>query len=142
MPTLDQQAARHARETLSECPDDARGELRRLAEGLPAMVRRLGLGQTLAWHLGQQARHPQQPVGQAAGHLCARLAGWLVASGLYDFQEHTGPALLQAIQAGGLERYVQAQDAALIWSGWVKRFAQAAQATQAPPAQATQEAEQ
>lgn len=114
---LSQERGAYALSRVQEAGKDH--EYARFCRNLPAMLLQNGLGQSLAFL--RSKRGEGQSGAKAAGKLYADLSGWLMGERrLYD-----GEDLIRAVMDGDRKEYMAANEEALEFSGWLKRFADA-----------------
>lgn len=124
--TMDQRRADWAWDQTTETKNKLKGsfgDYKSLADGASATILQTGLGQTVAFYLGQRKdRHDA---------LLTNLASWLCKGGGYDDSNQSnkrtddGKVLLTEITSEDRDRYHALTDEALEYLIWLKRFAKA-----------------
>jgi CRISPR-associated protein Cmr5 len=140
-PSLDQRRAQHAARSLdhvlSELTSQDRQQLyRSYIERLGPAILTNGLGQALAAELarGHSARSDPHCL------LADQLASWLADEhdGVFRLEEAAAGTLLDALCGACQRTYARAQQEALAWLAWHKRFARARILDDEAPSEATQ----
>lgn len=117
MRLLSQERAAYALLRVQEAGKDH--EYARLCRNLPAMLLQNGLGQSLAFLRSRSGEG--QSGARAAGKLYADLSGWLI----HERRLYDGGDLIGAVIDGDRKEYMVANEEALEFGGWLKRFADA-----------------
>lgn len=114
--TKQQERAASAYAQVSEISKDNK-EYGSLVRGLPAMIQRDGLGQSLAFLLAKDKGNRSTPHWYAYQHLSKWMCGYFKIEGKQD--------LLDWLLKQSSERYRQATTEAQAYLVWLKRFAEA-----------------
>lgn len=114
--TLQQKRAAHAHEKVSKIRSDDK-EYSSLVRGLPAMIQRDGLGQSLAFLLAKDKNKSDTPHRRAYDHI----SDWLKERFNIDAKQD----LLAWLLKQPSDRYRQVTNEAQAYLVWIKRFAEA-----------------
>lgn len=120
--------AEHALERVKAVPTAVRAEYRRYVQSFPAVIRTIGLGQTVAtWMAKAGARKEKEE--QAYGLLLDHLEQWLLKSNssspYYGRTAKSGTRLIHHICEFDQNAYLLAQTEAILYLDWLKKFANA-----------------
>jgi len=102
-----------------EAPGDY-GNYLAYVKALPANIRSLGLGQSLAFALAKSGGDLDKPYGL----LYAHVTSWLCTRGIYLTGDPPTPQnFMEKLTSGSQEKYLHAQVEAMAYLEWLKKFA-------------------
>ena len=125
---LTQERAKHALERVESVPRAVWAEYRRYVQSFPAVIRTIGLGQTVATWMAKAGSRKEKEE-QAYGLLLDHLEEWLLKSNksspYHSKTSKGGSKLIHHIGEFDQNDYLLAQAEAILYLDWLKKFANA-----------------